>query len=276
MLRSSRGSRATVLHQSCVTEHIIAPTLGAPTIGHVDAAATIGVREPVGTRSGWGRQDVKRGRSGVTRDRIIRNAATIAVLSTVLSGCGISAFTSGVGGSVFGSKPGEAQKIQSVTAEQMLTAAKSDSPLGLAESEVSHGCPRFSTAPRDKTVTVYEQGRVGDGLAVTHRGEITKTARECDIGGGRVTVKYGFAGRMLMGPKGKAGTVNMPVVIYVTDAKRERIHTERLLVDAALAVDKPVGYFSTVKSVTFTLPEGARPGEYEVFVGFDRNVPGAG
>jgi hypothetical protein len=31
-----------------------------------------------------------------------------------------------------------------------------------------------------------------------------------------------------------------------------------------------------VRTVTFTIPEGTRPGEFEVFVGFDRNVPGAG
>jgi len=28
--------------------------------------------------------------------------------------------------------------------------------------------------------------------------------------------------------------------------------------------------------VTFNIPEGTRPGEYEVYVGFDRNIPGAG
>ena len=38
----------------------------------------------------------------------------------------------------------------------------------------------------------------------------------------------------------------------------------------------PICYFSAVKMITFTIPEGARPGEYEVFVGFERNVPGAG
>ena len=47
-------------------------------------------------------------------------------------------------------------------------------------------------------------------------------------------------------------------------------------VDVAVALDKPIGYFSAVRTVTFNVPEGARPGEFEVFVGFDRNVPGAG
>ena len=28
--------------------------------------------------------------------------------------------------------------------------------------------------------------------------------------------------------------------------------------------------------ITFTVPEGARPAEFEVYVGFDRGTPGAG
>ena len=130
--------------------------------------------------------------------------------------------------------------------------------------------------PRDHHVTIYEPGRVGDGLGVMHKGEITKTARECQVEPGRVTVKYGFSGRMLLGPRGKGGTVILPVTIFVTDAKRERIAADKAVVDVTVALDKPIGYFSTVKSITFNVPEGARAGEFEVFVGFDQKAPNAG
>ena len=76
---------------------------------------------------------------------------------------------------------------------------------------------------------------MGDGLAVMHRGEITKTARECQIEPGRVTVKYGFSGRVLLGPKGKAGRVTLPVNVFVTDAKREKIANEKVRVDVDVA-----------------------------------------
>jgi hypothetical protein len=109
-----------------------------------------------------------------------------------------------------------------------------------------------------------------------HRGEITKTARECYVEGGRVTVKYGFAGRILLGPRGKSGPITLPVNVFVTDAKREKVATNRLKVDATAAVESPIGYFSAVNTVTFNVPEGSRPGEYEVFVGFERNTPNAG
>ncbi len=141
---------------------------------------------------------------------------------------------------------------------------------------MAYGCPRFQVWARDGYVTLYEDGRIGDGLAVMHRGEITKTARECSIEPGRVTVKYGFSGRVLLGQKGKSGRVSLPVNIFVTDAKRQKIATEKARVNVDVALDNPIGYFSVVRQVTFDIPEGSRPGEFEVYVGFDRTIPGAG
>jgi hypothetical protein len=31
-----------------------------------------------------------------------------------------------------------------------------------------------------------------------------------------------------------------------------------------------------VRTVTFNIPEGTRPGEFELFVGFERDIPGSG
>lgn len=188
----------------------------------------------------------------------------------------MSSLTSGIGGGMFGSS-NDAKSTGStgVTEETMLTAAKAEGVAGMG-ADVAHGCPRFTIWTRDSNVTIYEAGRVGDGLAVMHRGEITKTARECNIENGRVTVKYGFSGRILLGPKGKSGNVQLPVNVFVTDAKREKVANDKLRIDVPVALEKPIGYFSTVREVSFTIPEGARPGEYEVFVGFERTIPNAG
>ena len=64
--------------------------------------------------------------------------------------------------------------------------------------------------------------------------------------------------------------------MFVTDAKREKLVTDKVKVDVDIALDKPIGYFSMVRTVSFPMPEGSRPGEFEVYVGFDRATPGAG
>jgi hypothetical protein len=198
------------------------------------------------------------------------------VVLTGLSACGMSSLTSGIGGGWFGNKKSTGTEVGSVSEDQLLAAAKTDSGTIATGGAVAYGCPRFQVWSRDGYVTIYEQGKVGDALAVMHRGEITKTARECHIEPGRVTVKYGFSGRVLLGQKGKSGRVTLPVNVFVSDAKREKVATDKMRVDVDVALDNPIGYFSIVRTVSFNIPEGSRPGEYEVYVGFDRSIPGAG
>ena len=191
----------------------------------------------------------------------------------MLAGCGLSTFTSGLGGGVFGGSSGESAKVND---DELLAAARGETSFTGALGEISASCPRVVMPARDSNVTVYEAGRAGDALAVMHRGELTKTARECQVDGNRVTVKYGFSGRVLLGPKGRAGQVSLPVKIAVTDAKREAVRAENLKVETAVSLEKPIGYFSAVRTVTVELPLGSRPGEFEINVTFDRSIPGAG
>ena len=228
------------------------------------------------------RQMLRQRSDGVVVSKLSSFCAALAVPAAVavsvaigLGGCGLSSLTSGIGGGILGGGSASKTTGQPLTQEKMLTAAKGDPAMAVG-GEVAHGCPRFQVQPRDHHVTIYEQGRVGDGLAVAHRGEITQTARECQIEGNRVTVKYGFSGRVLLGPRGQAGTVSLPVNVLVTDAKRERITYDKTAIDVAVSLDKPIGYFSAVRTVTFSIPEGTRPGEFDVFVGFDPKTPGAG
>jgi hypothetical protein len=195
-------------------------------------------------------------------------------LLAVLGGCGMSSLTSGIGSGWFGS--GKSADSGSVDQDKLLAAAKTGTGPISDSGDVAYGCPRFQVWSRDGYVTVYETGHVGDGLSVMHRGEITKTARECNVEPGRVTVKYGFSGRVLLGQKGRTGRVTLPVNVFVTDAKRQKVATDSMRVSVDIALENPIAYFSVVREVTFEVPEGARPGEFEVYVGFDRNVPGAG
>jgi hypothetical protein len=205
--------------------------------------------------------------------------ATVLAVGLAAGGCGMSSLTSGLGSSMFGAGSSASSKsdVKKVSEDQLLIAAKDgDGSAPSAIASEAGGCPRFVVGQRDNNVTIYETGRAGDGLAIIHRGEITKTARECAIEPGRVTVRYGFAGRVLLGPKGKAGNVKLPVTITITDSKREKVASESVKVDVDVAIDKPIGYFSAVKAITIPVPEGSRPGEYEINIGFDRTVPGAG
>jgi hypothetical protein len=134
-------------------------------------------------------------------------------------------------------------------------------------------CPPVVAWPHDRLVTVYEGGHTNDAQAIIHRGEITKLARECQFYGDRVVVKYGLAGRVLLGPKGKPGPVTLPISIKVADAERRVLAKESTQVSTVVPLENPVGYFSVVKEISFTIAMGSRVQDYKVFVAFG---PGRG
>jgi hypothetical protein len=164
----------------------------------------------------------------------------------------------------------------SVSEERLLEAAKTDTSGQIAMSSAAVHCPRFTAQPSDRLLTIYEIGRVGDGLAIQHRGEITKTARECQIFPDRIDIKYGFAGRVLLGPRGHPGTFKLPVKIHMTDRSQNIVASQKAELTVTITPENPIGYFSTVRDISVPLPAGVPPSDYQLFVAFDRSAPGAG
>ncbi len=203
--------------------------------------------------------------------RSVRNSAALVLIAAVLSACGVSQITS-----PFRSKEKARGLDVPVSEASLLEAARTDTSGQVSIETAMTGCPQFKIWPRDRLLTVYDIGREGDGLAIQYRGEITKTARECQIQPNQVTVKYGFAGRVLLGPRGRPGQVRMPLKIHITDSTRNIVSSQDVSVAVTIPAGNPVGYFSAVREVSFNLPAGVPPGDYKLFIAFDRKAPGAG
>lgn len=198
--------------------------------------------------------------------------ALLLVAGSMVSGCAMQL------GSMFGqSSEGTTASIEkpAMAHEQSLAMAASTMAPAAQLGSVG-GCPRISIWQNGARVTVYKIGQVGDSLAIRHRGEITKTARECHIEAGQVTVKYGVAGRVLLGPVGRAGTIQLPLLVHVTNRKKQKIKTAKLNIRVKLPSDKPSGNFSAVQSLSFPVEPGVPAGQYRLYVTFDKTGPGVG
>jgi len=191
----------------------------------------------------------------------------LIAVPVLVSGCAVSKlanpFRSG----------SEDTSASAVTESRLLETAKADTGTDLPSGLSAH-CPQVVAWPRDRLLTVYQPGHAGDQLAVIHRGEITKMARECQLYSDRVVVKYGFAGRVLLGPKGAPGTVTLPVSIRVTGAQQNTLATDKMSVTTTVPPDSPAGYFSMVREIAFPILVGTRPEDYKVFVAFDQPKAG--
>lgn len=217
-------------------------------------------------------------------------AAAVAALCLTLGACGMSSITAPFsgGGGLFGSgkqsadvtttgstsSGGSGGWSPTVTEANMLSAAQG----GTDVVSTGSGCPAFGTAPGETTVTIRPPqggGLPGDMTTVVHRGEITKTARECTVGPKGVVVKYGFAGRVLLGPQGKTGNIMLAVKLTVIDPANKTVKTEPIKVPVTITPGQTAGFFSMVREVMVPVVGGASPEMYKVYIGLDRNVPGA-
>jgi hypothetical protein len=193
----------------------------------------------------------------------------LIAVSLLASGCAVSTisnpFRSGK----------EDTAASAVNEDRLMETAKADTATDLPDGR-SANCPQVVAWPRDRLLTIYQGGHVGDQAAVVHRGEITKMARECTLYSDRVIVKYGFAGRVLLGPKGAPGTVTLGVNIRVAGAQQNTLATDKMNITTTIPPDQPAGYFSMVREIAFPVTVGTRPQDYKVFVAFERNVAGAG
>ncbi len=208
-------------------------------------------------------------RTDTLRWQIAYTLAGLAAAALFASGCAVSTisnpFRSGK----------EDSSASAVNEDRLLETARADSGTDLPGGK-SANCPQVVAWPRDRLLTIYQPGHVGDQAAVVHRGEITKMARECTLYSDRVIVKYGFAGRVLLGPKGSPGTVTLGVNVRVAGAQQNTLATDKMSVTTTIPPAAPAGYFSMVREVAFPITVGTRPQDYKVFVAFERNVAGAG
>ncbi|MEJ2124555.1 MAG: hypothetical protein P8Y67_00975 [Alphaproteobacteria bacterium] len=212
-------------------------------------------------------------------------AVAVLVMCAALSGCGVSGLTapfSSDGGLFGSSKPKqeaarEAGWGANVTEANLLASARNKQNGGDITGSInrgSGGCPAFAVAPGGKSITIRSKKAATpkDLMAVMHRGEITRTARECANGPRGIAVKYGFAGRVLLGPKGRTGNITLPVKVTVVNDLHKTVKTDKVRVSVSVPAGQSVGYFSTVRTITVPLGPGMTPQSYKVQVAFDNST----
>lgn len=136
-------------------------------------------------------------------------------------------------------------------------------------------CP--GVALRQGAATLMIGSKPGEGepsaLDLRYQGSIIRTARECHVAAGVMTMKVGIEGRVITGPAGGPGNVDVPLRIAVVhEGITPKPITSKLViipVTVTAAIDRVV--FTHVENdVTFPLPVPAADIDaYVVYVGFD-------
>jgi hypothetical protein len=112
-----------------------------------------------------------------------------------------------------------------------------------------------------------------NALDVRYQGSIIRTARECHINSGMMTIKVGIEGRIITGPAGGAGTVDVPMRVAVVQegVSPKTVATKfgKEVVTVNSAVDR-VTFTHIEPDITFPLPQPlGLIDRYVIYVGFD-------
>jgi hypothetical protein len=194
--------------------------------------------------------------------QIVRSAAGIAAflgLLVMLAGCGSSNLLSGSALDLFN------------------TSAKATSGGSEAgnESATDVECPSVTVRTGAATLMIGSKPGQGDpsALDLRYQATILRTARECRVNSGVMTMKVGVEGRVITGPAGGPGTVNVPLRLAVV---QEGVNPKTILskfasvpVDIAGSVDRaPFSHIDP--EISFPLPQPiSNIDAYVVYVGFD-------
>ena len=189
------------------------------------------------------------------------SAAAIAVLmglSLVLVGCGSSNLLSGSALDLFSTS----SKATTGTTEAG------------NESATDVECPGITMRTGAATLMIGSKpGEEPSALDLRYQVTIVRTARECRVNSGVMTMKVGIEGRVITGPAGGPGTINVPLRLAVV---QEGVNPKTIVsrfasvqVSVASAVDR-VPFTHIDPEISFPMPQPASNIDaYVVYVGFD-------
>ena len=204
-------------------------------------------------------------RNGQARSLGARRAAlpfAVFGLALTLAGCGTTGSSMLDKVNIFSEK-----KTTAMTASDKSGATIADN------NDVE--CP--GVAVRQGAATLMIGKKPGEGeptpLDLRYQGSILRTARECHVAAGVMTMKVGIEGRIITGPAGGPGNVDVPlrIAVVLDGVDPKPIMSKLVIVPVTVTSDIDRVIFTHVEQdVTFPMPVPAADIDaYVVYVGFD-------
>jgi hypothetical protein len=109
-------------------------------------------------------------------------------------------------------------------------------------------------------------------MTTRYQASIGQTARECAAAGGMMTMKVGVEGRILLGPAGGPGHLDVPLRLAVVreGAEPKMIWSKFTRLGVTIPPGQTAVPFVLVEpGVTFPMPRAGELEAYVVYVGFD-------
>ncbi len=206
---------------------------------------------------------------GETRVRVM---AVLVALAPLLGGCSTGGL---LGSSGDAGSPSLTDRVSGLFSGPASPTATQ----GEAGATTDIDCPSIDVRQGAGTLSVNATGREAATGAEGLRYQVTigRTARECALVGGNMRMKVGVQGRVILGPAGGPGPVEVPLRYAVVQEgpSPKTIVTQLFRVPVTVAPDQTTVPFVHVdEDLTFPMPKrGTDLEAYVIYIGFDPDVP---
>jgi hypothetical protein len=144
-------------------------------------------------------------------------------------------------------------------------------PADPTEAQVEENCPPVTIRAGASTYAVGASGKPATGNEVRFQATITKTARDCTKANGEITARIGIQGRVIAGPAGAPGSVEIPLRVAVVQGgvSEKVIATKPYRTTVAMSEEGNVPFSLVADDVVYPIPPGAVADSYIFYIGFD-------
>ena len=134
-------------------------------------------------------------------------------------------------------------------------------------SEAPSGCPTIAILDGTQSQRVMAAGGA-DNQGVRYQFSLFNVGRECSMSGGRIALKVGASGRVLLGPAGSPGRFDVPIrIVIYSEVSQKPVESKLYRVSASVPAGQTGAPFEFA-SDNLVVP-GQNGRAYSIKVGFD-------
>jgi len=169
------------------------------------------------------------------------------------------------------SSPSMGERISSLFSQPPSPQASSQAEIPPEDID----CPTVDIRVGAATFTVSAGAADASPMNLRYQAVFDRTARECRARGGMLTMKVGVEGRVIVGPAGSAGEIDLPLRYAVVQEGPEPKTIVTKLRRFKVTIPPEANYVPFMQieeDLSFPLPRGGNLEAYVVYIGFDHQA----
>jgi hypothetical protein len=193
--------------------------------------------------------------------RRIFRLAPLAIVTLAVAGCSSS---SGGDGTSFSDRFSRAMASGTPTAPAPAATTGAATNLGT--------CPNVDVRQGAGTIAINTNARDPQAMQLRYQISVAQTARECANLAGNLNIKVGVQGRVVLGPAGTPGTLEVPVRYALVEEgpQPKTVYSKLYRVPVAIGEGQPnVAFTHIEEAMSVPMPSPATFERYVIYVGFD-------